>query len=79
MPVPLDATSQRANQLAQTWASDHAKRRGIDRRTFMISACGAASTLLAFNAVNAASGRTGGFFELEQVTAVDLALAVERL
>jgi hypothetical protein len=45
----------------------------------MVSACGAASTLLAFNAANAASGRTGGFFELEQVTAVDPDLAAERL
>jgi predicted TIM-barrel fold metal-dependent hydrolase len=79
MPIPLDATNRRANQLAQKSASENAKRRGVDRRAFMVSACGAASTLLAFNAANAASGRTGGFFELEQVAAVDPAAALDRL
>jgi uncharacterized protein len=79
VPIPLDATNRRANQLAQTWASDHAKRCGVDRRAFMVSACGAASTLLAFNAANAASGRTGGFFELEQLAAVDPDAALDRL
>lgn len=79
LPIPLDATNRRANQLAQTWASENAKRRGVDRRTFMVSACGTASTLLAFNAANAAAGRTGGFFELEQVAAVDPAVALDRL
>jgi predicted TIM-barrel fold metal-dependent hydrolase len=79
VPIPLDATNRRANRLAQAWASENAKRRGVDRRTFMVSACGAASTLLAFNAANAAAGRTGGFFELEQVAAVDPAVALDRL
>jgi predicted TIM-barrel fold metal-dependent hydrolase len=45
----------------------------------MISACGAASTLLAFNAANAAAGRTGGLFELEQVAAVDPEIAHDQL
>ena len=79
MPIPLDATNRRANQLAQRSASEYARRRGVDRRAFMVSACGAASTLLAFNAANAASGRTGGFFELEQVAAVDSGVALDRL
>ena len=79
MPIPLDATNGRANHLAQRSASENARRRGVDRRAFMVSACGAASTLLAFNAANAASGRTGGFFELEQVAAVDPGVALDRL
>ena len=79
MPIPLDATNGRANQLAQRSASENARRRGVDRRAFMVSVCGAASTLLAFNAANAASGRTGGFFELEQVAAVDPGVALDRL
>ena len=79
MPIPLDATSRRANQLAQRSASENARRRGVDRRAFMVSACGAASTLLAFNAANAALGRTGGFFELEQVAAVEPGVALDRL
>ena len=79
VPIPRDATNRRANQLARRSASENARRRGIDRRAFMVSACGAASTLLAFNAANAASGRTGGFFELEQVAAVDPGVALDRL
>ena len=46
VPIPVDATNRRANQLAQKWASENARRRGVDRRAFMVSACGAASTLL---------------------------------
>ena len=79
MPIPLDSTNGRANQLAQRSASENARRRGVDRRAFMVSACGAASALLALNAANAASGRTGGFFELEQVAAVDPDVALDRL
>ncbi len=78
-PVPLDAVSHTANRLAQEGASENARRRGVDRRSFMVSACGAASTLLAFNAANAAAGRTGGFFELDQVAAVDPDAALESL
>ncbi len=79
VPVPLDETNRKANQLAQDWASENAKRRGVDRRGFMVSACGAASTLLAFNAANAAAGRKGGFFEIDQVAAVDGEVAAEQL
>ncbi len=79
VPVPLDTTNRHANALAQSWASENAKRRGVDRRGFMVSACGAASTLLAFNAANAAAGRTGGYFELDTVAAVDPDAAVEQL
>ncbi|MBM3396200.1 MAG: hypothetical protein FJY37_16570 [Betaproteobacteria bacterium] len=60
VPIPLDATQVRANQWAHSQASDNAKRRGLDRRGFLLSSCGVASTLLAFNSVNAQAGRTGG-------------------
>jgi uncharacterized protein len=79
VPIPLDATNRRAIQLAQARASENAKRRGVDRRSFMVSACGAASTLLAFNAANAAAGRTGAFFEVDEVAAVDPEIALDRL
>ena len=79
MPIPLDAANRHANRLAQRYADEHALRRNVSRRTFMVSSCGAASALLAFNAANAAAGRTGGFFELEQIAAVDPDVAVERL
>ena len=74
-PVPLDARNRAANRLAHERATENAKRRGLSRRRFLTSACGAASTLLAFNAANAAGGRTGGAFELHPEAALDDALA----
>ena len=44
-----------------------------------ISACAAASTLLAFNAANAAAGRAGGFFDLPAEAALEPTLAKERI
>ena len=79
VPIPLDPAARHMNALAQDWASENARRRGLGRRAFMVSACGAASTLLAFNAANAAAGRTGGYFEIEQSAAVDPELAHDRL
>ena len=78
-PVPLDAANVHANSLAQRWADENAKRRGVGRRAFMVSACGAASTLLAFNQANAAAGRTGGYYELETLAAVDPEIATDKL
>ena len=78
-PIPLDATNRRANRMAQEWASENARRRGVGRRTFMVSACGAASTLLAFNVANARAGRSGGYFELDEVAALDPDAAVDQL
>ena len=78
-PVPLDAVSRRANELAQARAGDNARRRGLGRRDFMISACGAASALLAFNEANAEAGRSGGFFELDRTAAVDPESALDGL
>ncbi len=79
MPVPLSPAKRYANRLAHERASHHAKRRGRSRRDFLISACGAASTLLAFNAANAATGQRGGFFDLPEAAAADLELATEQL
>ncbi len=79
VPTPLDGAARAANGLARRWAGENARRLGLSRRSFMVSACGAASTLLAFNAANAAAGRTGGFFQLDQVAALDADAAAERL
>ncbi len=78
-PIPLDPANRRGNRLARQWAGECARRLGLGRREFMVSACGAASTLLAFNAANAAAGRTGGGFELEAETALEPELAEDRL
>jgi hypothetical protein len=72
VPVALSAANRAANRLAHSSASENAKRLGLSRRRFLVSSCGAASTLLAFNA---AHGKTGGFFELEPEAALDLQLA----
>lgn len=74
-PVPLSPTNEAANRLAHEVADKNAKRLAISRRKFLISACGAASTLLAFNAANAAAGKIGGFFDLPNEAALEPALA----
>jgi uncharacterized protein len=75
VPVPLSSTNRVANRLAHEFAFSFSKKSGLKRRQFLVSACGAASTLLAFNAANAAAGKTGGFFELPAESALDLQLA----
>ena len=71
VPVPLSRANRHANHLAQEAATRNAKRLGLTRRSFLTSACGAASTLLAFNAANAAAGRSGGYFELPKEAALE--------
>ena len=78
-PIPLDARQREGNRLARLNATDNARRVGMGRRAFLVSMCGAASTLLAFNAVNAAAGRRGGSFELAADAAVDPEAAAEAL
>ncbi len=78
VPVPLSRANRHANHLAHEHASANAKRLGQTRRNFLVSACGAASTLLAFNSANAAAGKTGGFFEIEPEAALDPQLAQAR-
>jgi hypothetical protein len=79
VPVPLDGAGCHANELAQAQASENARRLGISRRAFMLSASGAASTLLAFNAANAAAGRTGGSFVIDSSAALDADAAADGL
>jgi predicted TIM-barrel fold metal-dependent hydrolase len=74
-PVPLDAAGRAANRLAHDSASAFSRKLGMGRREFLCSACGAASTLLAFNAANAAAGRRGGFFDVTKDAALDDQLA----
>jgi predicted TIM-barrel fold metal-dependent hydrolase len=78
-PVPLDESLRRANRLASEWATAFAKKLGRTRRSFLTSACGAAATLLAFNAAHAQAGRRGGFFQLAQDAALDDQLAAREL
>lgn len=75
VPRPISQSAKFANQLGQEKATLHANRRGVDRRNFMMSSCGVASTLLAFNAAHAMNGKTGGYYDLPSDAAVDLDLA----
>jgi len=72
LPVPLSAANLEANRLAHEFASRHSRKLGVNRRRFLVSACGAASTLLAFNQ---AHGTTGGFYDLPKEAALDEQLA----
>ena len=71
-PIPLEGIHRRANALALEAATGNARRLGLDRRSFLVSACGVASTLLGFNAAYASQGRRGGFYELPKEAALDL-------
>ena len=78
-PVALSPANRAGNRLAHEAATQNAKRLGLTRRDFLVSACGAASALLAFNTANAAAGKRGGFFELEPEAALEPQLAQARL
>lgn len=74
-PVPLTQANRLGNRTALTNATDNARRVGRSRRNFLISGCGAATTLLAMNQVNAAAGKRGGYFEVPADAAFDDQLA----
>ena len=73
LPIKLDATSNgefapapvsplltRAKRHAAALLTDNARYVGLSRRDFVTSFCGAATTLLTFNAANAFAGCGGG-------------------
>lgn len=74
-PIPLEWRNREANRLARERTARDARRLGLSRRDFLVSACGAASTLLAFNAANAAAGKTGGRFDVPEDAAYEPELA----
>jgi predicted TIM-barrel fold metal-dependent hydrolase len=69
VPVPLSPANRKANALAHEAATQNAKRLGLSRRQFLMSSCGAASTLLAFNQAH------GKAYELSPEAALDEQLA----
>jgi predicted TIM-barrel fold metal-dependent hydrolase len=74
-PIPLERVHRHARALAAAAATDGARRLDVSRRAFLVSACGAASTLLAMNAAYATGGRRGSFYELAPESALDLQVA----
>ncbi|MGD8476183.1 MAG: amidohydrolase family protein, partial [Burkholderiales bacterium] len=79
VPLPLSQASRHANHLAHEQASINSKRRALSRRDFLVSACGAASTLLAFNQAYAAAGKAGGWFDIDAQAALDPQVAATHL
>ena len=78
-PIPLEPRNRHANALAQAAATDNAGTLGLRRREFLVTAAGAATTLLALNRANAAAGKHAGRFELDEHSGVELQLAEARL
>ena len=70
-PIPISECNEEGNKLALEWATKSAKHKGQSRRNFLISGCGAASTLLAINHANAYHGNTGGYFDVSSESALD--------
>jgi len=78
-PVPLPRAARVANATAHADATANARRLGLSRRAFLLSAAGAASTLLAMNRAFAAAGRDGGHYALPDATALEPELAAAHL
>jgi uncharacterized protein len=74
-PRPLPEVNRWANSLADERAGAYAKALGVSRRKFLVSICGAAATLLAFDEVHASNGSTGGRFVLPREAAFEPAAA----
>ena len=75
VPVPLQPVHHYARQLALDAATLNARRLGQSRRRFLVSLCGAASTLLAMNTAFLAGCKRGGRYELPPGAALDPAAA----
>ena len=78
-PIPRSRANHEANHRALIQASQNARRTAQTRRGFLISSCGAATTLLAMNQVNAAAGKTGSYFALPPAAAFEADLAAAKL
>jgi len=72
LPPPLTERQKLANRLAHEAADENARRLGIGRRAFLVSAAGVASTLAACNRANP---EAGGRFAVDDETALDNQLA----
>jgi predicted TIM-barrel fold metal-dependent hydrolase len=71
-PPLLTSRQKLANRLAHEAASENARRLGVSRRAFLVSAAGAASTLAACNSANPDAG---GSFNLPAESPLDNAAA----
>ena len=75
VPSELPRTNQIGNRVALEMLETTRKSLRTTRRLFMRTTSAAAASLLAFNQVNAAAGRTGGYFHIPDDAAFDTGLA----
>ena len=75
LPRPLQPLEQAANAEAQRFVGEAARKAGLQRRAFLKTCAGSAATLLAFNAVYARAGVSGGGFDIPVEAAFDTELA----
>ena len=78
-PRPLSPACRQGNALAFERVTENASRVGLSRRKFMVSAMGAATTLMCHNLAQAAAGQRGGCFELPAEAGLDPDAALETL
>jgi predicted TIM-barrel fold metal-dependent hydrolase len=78
-PVPLGPELRSARHFAAQRIADNARRTSASRRAFLTGLCGAATTLLAYQEVFAATARVGGAFVLPRESAFEPEAAAETL
>lgn len=78
-PVPLTAAARAARVAAREAVAAAARRLGLPRRRYLVSALGAAATLSAFDRVFAAAGSRGGRYVLPAQAPFEVAAADSRL
>jgi len=78
-PRPLTPEIQLVKTLAMERAEQNARRLGLSRRQFLMTASGTATTLLCMNQVSGRSGNVGGFFDVNPTMELDLAAATSQL
>ncbi|HEU0199035.1 MAG TPA: amidohydrolase family protein, partial [Burkholderiaceae bacterium] len=74
-PVPLDAAARAARYAAFDTVAHAAGKLNVSRRAYLVSLCGAAATLAAFDRVFAAGGARGGRFSVPAAATFELAAA----
>jgi uncharacterized protein len=78
-PVPVGKRHREARRLAVERITANARRTDMSRRGFLNGLCGAATTLLAYQEVFAATGAAGGAFVLPREAAFEPAAAAQTL
>jgi predicted TIM-barrel fold metal-dependent hydrolase len=78
-PIALQPPQIQANQQALEQTHKDARRLNLNRRQFISSSCGVASTLLAFNSAFARMGLDGGHYQLSADSAMEAQLAEHEL